>query len=44
MVSETQKNGDLRTSTDGDKNGNPDGTGTGWGWFPGYAIDVSKGI
>ncbi|MBH75758.1 MAG: hypothetical protein CMP68_01130 [Flavobacteriales bacterium] len=35
---------DLRTSESVDKNGNSDGTGTGWGWFPGYAIDVSKGI
>ena len=34
----------MRTSESVDKNGNPDGTGTGWGWFPGYAIDVSKGI
>tara|TARA_B100001121_G_scaffold309799_1_gene338000 strand:- start:6146 stop:10258 length:4113 start_codon:yes stop_codon:yes gene_type:complete len=38
------KKWDLRTSESVDKNGNPDGTGTGWGWFPGYAIDVSKGI
>ena len=38
------KKWDLRTSSSVDKNGNPDGTGTGWGWFPGYAIDVSKGI
>ena len=35
---------DIRTSNSVDKNGQDDGSGTGWGWFPGYAIDVSKGI
>ena len=38
------KKWDLRTSSSVDKNGVSDETGTGWGWFPGYAIDVSKGI
>ena len=38
------KKWDLRTSNSVDKDGNQDGLGSGWGWFPGYAVDVSKGI
>lgn len=34
----------LRAGQSVDKDGNPDGSGNGWGWFPGYAIDVDKGI
>ncbi len=33
----------LRAGTSVDKNGNPT-SGNGWGWFPGYAIDLDKGI
>jgi hypothetical protein len=35
---------DLRAGQSVNKDGQPDGTGTGWGWFPGYAIDLEKGI
>ncbi|QTN37729.1 T9SS C-terminal target domain-containing protein [Cryomorphaceae bacterium] len=34
----------LRAAQSVGKDGNPDGTGTGWGWFPGYAIDLERGI
>ncbi len=34
----------LRAAPSVDKEGNPDGTGTGWSWFPGYAIDLERGI
>ncbi|MFN5983180.1 MAG: T9SS type A sorting domain-containing protein [Fluviicola sp.] len=36
--------GTLRKSPSVDKFGNNDGSGQGMGWFPGYAIDVEKGI
>ncbi len=36
--------GTLRKSASVDKNGNSDGAGQGLGWFPGYAIDVEKGL
>jgi len=34
----------LRESPSVDKDGNPDGTGNGWGWFPGYAVDLERGV
>ncbi|MFT5969903.1 MAG: hypothetical protein ACI8ZO_000402 [Flavobacteriales bacterium] len=34
----------LRSGNSVDKDGLDDGSGTGWGWFPGYAIDVDRGI
>ena len=37
------KPGELRKSSNVDKEGNPDGSGTGMGWFPGYAVDLESG-
>ena len=34
----------LKTNPSVDKYGTPDNTGTGFSWFPGYAIDLEKGI
>lgn len=34
----------LKQSPSVDKEGNADGTGTGFSWFPGYAIDIDRGI
>jgi len=35
---------DLKSNPSLDKFGNPDDSGEGFSWFPGYAIDVEKGI
>ncbi len=35
---------ELRKAQSVNTDGVPDGTGTGMGWFPGYAIDVDKGV
>ncbi|MCE2496368.1 MAG: T9SS C-terminal target domain-containing protein [Flavobacteriales bacterium] len=35
----------FRAAPSVDKDGNPDASGsTGWGWFPGYALDLEKGV
>lgn len=34
----------IKTNPSVDKSGNVDGTGTGFSWFPGYAIDIERGM
>ena len=43
IVGDVQKL-DLRSAASVGKDDKSDGTGQGWGWFPGYAIDLERGI